>query len=204
MKPFRFAIAPLLFALAALPAQAEKLSLKEISTYINSIKVAETTFAQTNADGSRSKGQLFIKRPGRMRFEYAPPEKSLVLASAGTVAIFDDKSNTAPEQYPLKRTPLNLILGDKVNLSQTKMVVEHQEVEGATVVVAQDPNHPEYGTIALYFAPGPELVQWVISDDLGQKTTVKLGPLTPQADYPPSLFAIDLEAEKRGFKAGNN
>jgi outer membrane lipoprotein-sorting protein len=139
-----------------------------------------------------------------MRFEYDAPNKSLVLASAGTVAIFDDKSNTAPEQYPLKRTPLNLILGQKVDLGRAKMVVGHEEIDGATVVVAQDPDHPEYGSIALYFGPGPQLIQWVISDDLGQPTTVQLGALKPADDYPPSFFAIDREAEKRGFRPGGN
>lgn len=203
MKPLRLLLAPLALVLATLPAQAEKLSLQEISNYINSLKVAETTFQQVNADGSVSSGKLFLKRPGRMRFEYDAPDKSLVLASAGSVAIFDDKSNTAPEQYPLKRTPLNLILGDKVDLTRAKMVVGHEEVEGATAVIAQDPEHPEYGTIALYFAPGPQLVQWIITDDLGQPTTVQLGDLQRKDNYPPSLFAIDSEAEKRGFKSGN-
>lgn len=203
MKPLRLLFAPLALVLATLPAQAEKLSLKEISNYINSLKVAETTFQQLNADGSVSSGKLFLKRPGRMRFEYDAPDKSLVLASASTVAIFDDKSNNPPEQYPLKRTPLNLILGAKVDLTRAKMVVGHEEIDGATVVIAQDPEHPEYGSIALYFAAGPQLVQWVITDDLGQPTTVQLGALQPKDDYPPSLFAIDREAEKRGFKIRN-
>ena len=83
---------------------------------------------QTNADGSRSTGKLYIKRPGRARFEYDPPMKSLVMAGSGQVAIFDEKSNQPPEQYPLRRTPLNLILADNVNLGQAKMVIGHAEV----------------------------------------------------------------------------
>ena len=85
----RLILAPALAALMALPAQAEKLSLDAISSYINGLKTAEAEFRQINADGSTSSGRVLIERPGRMRFEYAPPDLTLVLASAGQVAIFD-------------------------------------------------------------------------------------------------------------------
>ncbi|MFZ0097990.1 MAG: outer membrane lipoprotein carrier protein LolA, partial [Gemmobacter sp.] len=122
-----------LFALA-LPAQAQKLSLATISNYLNSLTTAEADFRQINSDGSVSKGKLFIKRPNRVRFEYAPPDRNLVLASGGQVAVFDGKSNQPPEQYPLKRTPLNLILGQNIDLGKARMVVGHAEVAGTTRV----------------------------------------------------------------------
>ena len=82
-----------------------------------------------------STGRIFIKRPGRVRFEYNPPDKALVMAGGQQVAIFDGKSNVPPEQYPLKRTPLNLILASNVNLGKAKMVVGHK---------ADIDNHPRY------------------------------------------------------------
>lgn len=189
-------LAPL--ALIAAPAFADPIPLSDLSAYLNSVTTAETDFTQVNADGSVSLGKIYIRRPGRMRFEYAPPDASLVLTSAGTVAIFDAKSNQPPEQYPLSRTPLSLILDDKINLETAKMVVGYTEVGNATQVIAQDPNHPEYGNIALMFTANPiTLRQWVITDDLGQQTTVILGGLTQGIDYPPSLFSIDQELANR-------
>ena len=190
-------LTPVFVAMMASQALAEKLPLTAISNYINSLKTVEANFSQINADGSTSSGRVMIQRPGRMRFEYAPPERTLVLASAGQVAIFDGKSNQPPEQYPLKKTPLNLILAQNVDLSKAKMVVGHAEADGLTVVTAQDPDHPELGTIQLAFSNSPvALKQWTVTDEAGGRTTVVLGPLKTGMNYSTTTFSINAEADK--------
>jgi outer membrane lipoprotein-sorting protein len=167
----RIALLAPLALLVPLPALAEKLPLATISDYLNGLGTVETDFTQINPDGSIATGKIYIKRPGRVRFEYAPPDRSLVIAGGQQVAIFDSKSNQPPEQYPLKRTPLNLILAENIDLTRSNMVVGHSDDGTSTRVIAQDPEHPEYGTIELAFTSDPvELRQWVITDDLGSKT----------------------------------
>ncbi len=186
-------------ALAPRIALAAPIPLAELSRYLNSLTTAEADFTQVNADGTISTGRVFIRRPGRVRFEYAAPDRTLVMAGGGQVAIFDAKSNQPPEQYPLRRTPLNLILAERVDLGRARMVVGHREVEGTTRVRAQDPEHPEYGTIELVFTGNPvELRQWIIRDDAGE-TTVILGEMKKGGDFPSSYFNITLEANARGF-----
>lgn len=182
----------------AAPATAQALSLAQISRYLNSISTAQATFRQENADGSRAQGTLYIKRPGRARFEYAPPDKSLVMAGGSQVAIFDAKSNQPPEQYPLKRTPLSLILARNVNLGQAKMVVGHRSVGDTTRVIAQDPEKPEYGTIEMVFSNQPvALREWIITDNAGSQTRVILGDLQTGMDLSGFLFDINHETRKR-------
>ena len=195
----RFALlAPLAFLLP-LPAAAEKIPLGTISDYLNSLTTVEVDFTQVNSDGSISTGKIYIRRPGRVRFEYAPPDRSLVIAGGQQVAVFDAKSNQPPEQYPLKRTPLNLILADNIDLSRAKMVVGHTEDGTSTRVRAQDPETPEYGTIELVFTSNPvELRQWIITDDLGQQTTVVLGELKKGGNMGARLFDISAEMKRRG------
>ena len=196
MKTLRILLAPALWLALALPSMAAPVSLAEISRYLNSITSASTEFTQQNADGSSSAGRLLMHRPGRMRFEYAGDD-TLVLASGGQVAIFDAKSNLPPEQYPLSRTPLNLILARNVDLTRAQMVVGHGETQGMTTVTAQDPEHPEIGTITLYFSPAPlRLEQWVVTDETGGQTLVRLGALQP-GEFPPSTFSIDSEMGRR-------
>ena len=66
-------------------------------------------------------------------------------------------------------------------------------------MTAQDPAHPEYGTIELVFTDAPvALRQWVITDDLGQQTTVILGDLKQGGNYPATMFSISAEAGRRG------
>lgn len=196
----RLLLAPALTLALALPAAAEKIPLATLSAYLNGLSTVETDFTQINSDGTISTGTLSIRRPGRARFEYAPPDRSLVIAGGGQVAIFDAKSNQPPEQYPLPRTPLSLILSEKIDLGRARMVVGHTEQDNATRVRAQDPEHPEYGQIELVFTADPvELRQWVITDDSGSQTTVILGEMKKGATLRPSLFDITAETQKRGL-----
>ncbi len=199
MKAIRTFLAATVVALAALPGFAGELSLDEISRYLNGITSLEAEFTQVNADQSISTGTIMIQRPGRARFEYNPPEKILVIAGGQQLAVFDGKSNTGPEQYPLSQTPLNLILGSNINLAQNGMVVGKTFDGVATVVTAQDPEHPEYGNIRLSFTADPvALRQWVITDGAGDETTVILGKTTEGKRYPTATFSINAEMAKRG------
>ena len=196
-KLLSLAFAPVLALGLAFPAMAEKISLNEISRYLNSIQTAQTDFTQVNGDGTMSTGTVFIHRPNRVRFGYKG-DKTLVLASAGQVAVFDGKSNSGPQQYPLSKTPLSIILAPNVNLATAKMVTGYTEKKNATVVTAQDPQHPEYGNIQMVFSANPtQLRQWVVTNDAGVKTTVILGDLKLGGSIPPSKFAIQNEIDRR-------
>jgi outer membrane lipoprotein-sorting protein len=186
--------------LALLPkrAAAAAIPLAELSRYLNALTTLQAEFTQVNPDGTIATGQLFIRRPGRVRFEYNPPDQTLVMAGAGSVAIFDGRSNEPPEQYPLGRTPLSLILAPEVDLARARMVMGHAEVDGTTRVRAQDPDRPEYGSIEMVFTAAPtELRQWIIRDDTGGETTVILGEMKKGGSFPASYFNISQEAERR-------
>ncbi|MFV0360324.1 LolA family protein [Tropicimonas sp.] len=198
MKPLRIFLSAALVAVSVLPAPAAGISLAALSSYMNSFQTATGEFTQINADGTISTGNIYIKRPGRIRFEYNPPDRSLVVAGGGTVAIFDSKSNTAPEQFPLRQTPLGIILQKSVDLTRSDMVTGHGSDGPRTFVVAQDPEHPEYGNIRLVFSDNPvELRQWVVTDSAGERTTVVLGELKKGGDLGAGLFSIQQEIKRR-------
>jgi len=180
-------------ALTGGAAHAEQLSLSAISAYLNTLKSSRGAFTQINADGSISTGTLSIKRPGRMRFDYNPPEQALVLAAGGEVAIFDRKMGGAPERYPLGTTPLKFILQNNVNLQSAGIVIAHRFDGTSTIVTAQDPRNPEYGSIDLVFTDAPiQLRQWVIRNDNGE-TTVILGEMEEDIALSDVLFSIQNE-----------
>ena len=178
---------------SVLPAQAQQIPLNTLSNYLNQLQSAEGTFTQINADGTISTGTIYLRRPGKVRFEYNPPEQALVMANNGAVVVFDRKLGGEPETYPLDRTPLGLILARNVDLSRANMVVAHNYDGTATTVTAQDPEHPEYGSIQLKFTGNPvELRQWIITDDGGGQTTVILGDLQ-RKQLANRLFNVELE-----------
>jgi len=188
-----------LAGLAASPSLAQPLSLDEVSGYLNSFTSAQGEFTQINADGTISTGTVYIKRPGRVRFEYNPPEESLVVASGGQVAIFDPRSDGGADRYPLNQTPLKIILERNIDLGRSGMVTRHVSDGTTTAVTAQDPVNPEYGNIQMVYTAAPiELRQWIVTDDTGQQTTVILGDLAKDGRVPDILFNIQREMRNWG------
>ena len=187
-------------AATALPALAQAIPLSDLSDYINGIRSAEASFTQISDDGAIATGTLFMRRPGRMRFEYDGEDELLVIAGGGQVAIFDGRSNTPPEQYPLRRTPLNLILARNVDLDRSDMIIAHEGDGTSTRVVAQDPDDPDIGQIEMVFTADPvELRQWLITDANGFQTTVILGEMQEGGTIPARQFNIPAELRARGI-----
>lgn len=178
----------------AQPAMAQQLSLAQISQYLNGLQTAQGGFTQINADGTLSTGQIYIKRPGRIRFEYNAPDNSLVMAGGGQVAIFDPRSNNGPDRYPLNQTPLKIILERNVDFGAARMVTGHTSDGTTTTVTAQDPDHPEYGNIQMVFTANPvELRQWIVTDDVGSQTTVILNDMVAGGSIGEIKFNIIAE-----------
>ncbi|MCK0095017.1 outer membrane lipoprotein carrier protein LolA [Yoonia sp. F2084L] len=191
-------IAAVALTLYAGAASAQQLSLSQISAYLNQLQTAQGGFTQINEDGTLYTGQIYIKRPGRIRFEYNAPSESMVLASGGQLAIFDARSNTGPERYPLNQTPLSIILAPNVDLERARMVTDVSSDGTTTSVTAQDPDNPNYGSIQMVFTANPvELRQWVVTDDLGVETTVILNDLVAGGSLRDILFNIRAETRNR-------
>ena len=178
------------------PSFAEKISLSNISDYINGLKMVEADFEQFNSDGSIDAGKLYIRRPGKMRLEYEAPNNALVIAGAGSVAIFDDKTKNGPTIFPLKKTPLNLLLKKDVNLMENKMISEHKEKNKNTFIVVQDPERLSQGKIEMVFSNQPILLKsWTITNQSNQKTKIMLNNLHEVAKIPLYLFNINAASK---------
>lgn len=189
MKQILFSLTALVGLSLSSPLAAEKLALSDVSGYLNAMKTVRSDFTQINDDGSLSTGTLYIKRPGKARFEYDGKDAARVVAGQGSVVIIDPKSNQPPESYPLRRTPLSIILDKRVDLGRARMVVGHDYDGQATRIRAQDPENPDYGSIDLFFTDAPvELRKWVIHSSDGSQTTVILGEMTTGLSLDNKLF----------------
>ena len=180
------------------PSLAERISLNKISDYINGLTTLQADFEQINSDGSIDRGKLYIRRPGRMRLEYTAPNNALVIAGAGSVAIFDDKSKNGPTLFPLKKTPLNLLLKKNVNLSKNEMITEHTANNENTFIVAKDPKRKSQGSIKMVFSNSPVSLQgWTITNQSNQKTKIILDKLDKKTKIPLYLFNISAASKNK-------
>jgi len=187
-----------IIALFGAPVRAEKISLLNLSSYLESIKKVSGTFTQINSDKTVSTGRIFLFRPGRMRMEYKTPDNSLVIVGGSQIAVFDSKSNTHPRIFPLRKTPLKILLEKKINLKTSDIIISHEEVENSTVVVLQDPNLSSYGSLKLVFTDHPvTLRQWVITNEMSDQTVLKFKDFINQPNMSSNKFNISLEIDNR-------
>ena len=174
---------------AAPPAHAQSgRDLARISAYLNSLKTAEGDFIQIAPNGEVSDGRFFINRPGKIRFEYTPPNPTLVVSDGTWVVVFDLR-DCGRQTAPLSETPLNLLLKERVNLAGEGAVTGIESGGGQMRVTAVDPNNPDQGKLTMVFSENPlELRQWIIEDAEGQTTTVALSGVRRGVDISIAKF----------------
>lgn len=154
-------------------SEEDEKALAEASAYLSSLENLQGNFLQVGPDGSVAEGKFYLRRPGRLRFEYEPPENLLVVADGTWVAV---KDSAGPAQrYPMASTPLNLLLGKNVNLTDSARVLNVDSQPGALLITLADRSGEAPGQITLIFdQPTLQLRQWVVTDAQGLQTTVAL------------------------------
>ncbi len=172
--------------------------LERIDAYLNAMRSARGRFVQFNSDGSQSAGQYWLRKPGLMKFEYDAPHPHVIVADGTWVAVVDRNSNDDPHRYPVGRTPLNLILRDRIDLLNTGAVQRIRKSAAQTTLVAIDPDDPDSGTLEMVFSENPlALTQWVTTNPQGQRTTIQLASMEQNMDLPRNMFSIEQEVLRR-------
>jgi outer membrane lipoprotein-sorting protein len=171
-------------------SRADMADLARISDALNAMHTIEADFSQIGPDGHIDEGKVYIKKPGDMRFEYAPPTPTLVVCDGLDIAVFNTQLHTV-DRYPLASTPLNILLSDHVDLARNNAVVGIEHQAGQIVVDARSNDRRVTGNITIVFSdPGLELRQWTITDAQGLVTTVALRNTRLGVDLPDAIFSL--------------
>jgi outer membrane lipoprotein-sorting protein len=180
--------------------ETDRADLKRVSAYLNTLRSVQGRFTQVNADGKTEQGQFYLKKPGRIRFEYEKPNPNVVVADGATVAV-ENSSLKTTDRYPITNSPLRLLLSDNMDLSLDPRVSALKHEAGAVSVTARENSGPATGSITLTLADSGgnlELRQWDVVDAQGAHTTVMVNEMRQVADIPANLFIIkDLSPFKR-------
>jgi len=165
-------------------------AVDQLSAYLNSITTLQGDFVQTAPDGNITQGRFFIERPGRLRFEYAPPAQLQIVSDGLWVAVQDKKLKTT-EKYPLVTTPLKLILGKDINLMRDATILSvFPETDLVTVSIEENSGEAP-GTLTLMFDPVENrLTRWIVTDVQGLDTSVALENAVSGQPIDPKMFRI--------------
>jgi outer membrane lipoprotein-sorting protein len=164
--------------------------LNKVSAYLNAITSMQASFVQVGPNGELDQGTIYARKPGRLRFEYAPPSPYLIVSDGTTIAVANQKMRTV-DRYPLLDNPLNLILRENVDLSRDNRITSIERQAGTLRITATEKSGPMQGAVTLIFAyPATELRQWIITDAQGLQTMIALKNTKTEVQLSPELFIL--------------
>jgi outer membrane lipoprotein-sorting protein len=185
-------------AQAAVPAAAQK-----IADHFSSVKSMSGEFVQFGPKGEQTGGKFFLERPGKIRFNYDGASNFKVISDGKSVVILNKKLNTS-DLYPLSKTPLKLLLDDRIDLSGDRVKSVKEENDLTTIQLA-DKSVFGNSKITMMFDPKSyELRQWTITDAQGKDTTVMVFNVKEGVSFAADTFAIDYAANRELNTSGTN
>ena len=159
-------------------AQAPNPELAQAVSALRAISTLRADFTQTDANGARVSGVLTIKRPGRIRFQYAPGYPMVIISDGRALTVIDTQYNQI-QRWPIADSPLGALLDPARDVTRFGRVVPTGSA-GLLGIEVRDRKHPEYGTLTLIFqrragAPGGlELSAWTSMDAQNRRTFIRL------------------------------
>lgn len=175
-----------------LSAQDQALS-DQAQSWINNLSTLQAKFQQIAPDGQRSTGTVWIKRPGRIRFEYNKPSELLLVANDGKM-VFHDSEVGQTTTIPLDQSPLGLLLKPKLSFSGDVSVINFMPPNnGLFQITMVRTASPSDGSLTLIFNQNPLMLKaWRVVDAQGRITMVDLYDLQPGVSVKNKLFKMDF------------
>ena len=171
----------------------DKKDLKRVAVYLEAIKTLRGGFLQVSSNGRVSSGKIFMSRPGRMRFEYDPPESILMIAD-GLFFVYIDRDLEQTTHVFLKSTPLSFLVQEKIVFKGNVTVTKIERPPGILQIKIKKTKEPELGSIQLVFSDKPLLLRkWVVVDTQNIITTVNLTGIQTGIKLDPTLFTFSTK-----------
>ena len=173
---------------------AQRAQVDKVSAYLSSVQQLNGQFVQVGPDGTRVKGEFFIQKPGKVRFEYEPPSRIEIIADGQSVVVRDRKLATQ-DLYPLSQTPLRFLLADRIDLLRETNVTS-VAADDTFISLQIEEKHTLGGThkvLLMFSVKDTQLKQWTVTDPQGYDTTVAVFNLDKHKRPDPDMFKINYE-----------
>ena len=183
----------LIFIFSIDTAIPQNKTLKLINDYLGDIRTLQANFSQTNNMEDIMTGALFLKKPGKIRFSYDPPNDLQIVTKQQAVLIFDPKnSGSGPLTYPMSSTPLGFLI--KNDLSS--LIVENGEVFELDDFIFFKFHNPQYH-LRIEFSKNPlSLSGWEFKNQVGETIKVTLNNIKKNNYISNEIFKTDKDYER--------
>lgn len=185
------AVLPAMVPVAAQAQGAGGAAAQQIADHFSAVRTMTGEFVQFGPKGEQTGGTFYIERPGRIRFNYNN-SPIRVIADGESVVINNRKLDTW-DLYPLSKTPLKLLLADRIDLGGGRLLNVKQEPDMTTLVLGDKSVFGD-SKITMMFDPKTyELKQWTITDAQKLDTTVMIFNLRTGVRFTDDMFKIDYQ-----------
>ena len=200
----RILLAAILSLLMLASTAHAQVGVPEVERYVNSIRTVQARFVQSNPNGSVVQGTVYIRRPGRMRFEYDAPSQLKIVADGTQVTLWDPATRDFG-QWPIGWTAASFLVREPFKLSGDLTVESQQRTgDGLQFTIVQT-RKPQEGKIIVRLSENPLALRgWSIIDNRGNKVDVSLTDLKTGVQLADSLFKYDGPDAGQIMHGGNN
>ena len=170
---------------------------QKIADHFSAVKSMTGEFVQFGPRGEQTGGKFFIERPGKIRFNYDAPSGFKVISDGSSVVIDNAKMKTY-DLYPLSKTPLKLLLDERIDLSGSKVKSVKEESDITTIQLVDKSVFGNARLTMMFDPKSYELRQWTITDAQGKDTTVMIFNVKQGVSFDKKMFKIDYKKNAAG------
>ena len=183
----------LIFIFSAEVTLPKNKSIKLIKDYLGDIKTLQAEFSQTNQTEDIMTGIFFLKKPGKIRLSYDPPQNLQIVSKQQAVLIFDPKNGgSGPLTYPLHSTPLSFLIKNDLSL----FINENGEsLELGNLIIFKVRN-PQYN-LDIEFNKNPvSLLGWEFENQMGELIKIRLNNIHKNKYISDEIFKTEKDYER--------
>ena len=164
---------------------------QQIADHFSSVRTMTGEFVQFGPKGDQTGGTFYIERPGKIRFNYN--NSPIRVISDGESVVINNRKLDTWDLYPLSKTPLKLLLADRIDLGGGRLENVKQEPDMTTLVLGDKSIFGDSKITMMFDPKSYELKQWTITDAQKLDTTVMIFNVRTGVRFTDDMFKIDYQ-----------
>ena len=159
----------------SMAAQSRAKDIARVEAYLSGLTTIEADFTQIAPDGSISTGRFYLKRPGKMRWDYALPSEVLLISDGEDIVYFDGE--LAQVNYlSLDDTLAAFLTRPDIRLEgEATALLDFESGNGVIRASLAQKGREKEGVLTLEFTDSPlTLRQLTMRDAAGNLTSIQL------------------------------
>lgn len=162
--------------------------VKQVEDYLNTLTTLKARFVQTAPNGNQLQGDFWMKRPGRLRFQYDKPVEDFIVADGQFIYYYDSELKEQKNTL-ISQSLADFFLRKDLTLNGKVKVMDVKRDSGLLMITVTQSKDPLAGTLTMGFSETPmTLKKWRVVDAQGLITETELFDVVTGGKIDSELF----------------